>query len=113
MRRLLGDLAGFRRDPLGFFTERARAGDVVPVRLVTRGFLVNHPDDAKHVLQDNHTNYGKGPLIGAMTVQRYRLQLVPGHRLELDASITLRPRHGITMTLQRTDVAALQSSDMR
>jgi cytochrome P450 len=60
--RLLGDLAGFRRDPLGFFTERARAGDVVPVRLVTRGFLVNHPDYVKHVLQDNHTNYGKGPL---------------------------------------------------
>ena len=45
-------------------------------------------------------------LIVAMIVQRYRLRLVPGHRLELDASITLRPRHGITMTLQRTDVSS-------
>ena len=59
---LLGDLPRFRRDPLAFFTDLARDGDVVPVRLVTRGFLINRPDYIKHVLQDNHTNYGKGPL---------------------------------------------------
>lgn len=59
---VLGDLPRFRRDPLAFFMDRAGDGDVVPVRLVTRGFLVNHPDYVKHVLQDNHTNYRKGPL---------------------------------------------------
>lgn len=59
----LGNLRRFRRDPLAFFTDLAReGGDVVPVHLVTRGFLVTHPDHVKHVLQDHHTNYGKGPL---------------------------------------------------
>ncbi len=35
---------------------------MVPVRLVTPGFLVNRPDCIKRVLQDNHANYAKGPL---------------------------------------------------
>lgn len=59
---ILGDVPEFRRDPLAFFTERARHGDLVPTQLVTRGFFANHPDYVKHVLQDNHTNYMKGPL---------------------------------------------------
>jgi cytochrome P450 len=59
---LLGDLPEFRRDPLAFFEDRARRGDVVPVRLVMPGFLVNHPDHVKHVLHDHHANYQKGPL---------------------------------------------------
>jgi len=37
-------------------------------------------------------------LILATVVQRYRLTLIPGFRLELDPSITLRPRSGIPMT---------------
>jgi cytochrome P450 len=36
-----------------------------------------------------------------MIVQHGRLELVPGHPVELDAGITLRPRHGILMTRRR------------
>jgi cytochrome P450 len=38
-------------------------------------------------------------IILAMVVRRYRLWLVSGHRVELDPLITLRPRHGVQMTL--------------
>ena len=31
-----------------------------------RIFLLNHPDDIKHVLQDNHRNYCKGPTMTRM-----------------------------------------------
>lgn len=40
-------------------------------------------------------------LLLAMIQQRYRLELVPGHPVELLASVTLRPRHGIKMTAKR------------
>ncbi|MBI3543555.1 MAG: cytochrome P450 [Deltaproteobacteria bacterium] len=38
-------------------------------------------------------------LILAMVVQRFRLDLLPSHPIVLDPLITLRPRHGIKMTL--------------
>jgi cytochrome P450 len=38
-------------------------------------------------------------LILATVVQRYRLALVPGFKLELLPSVTLRPKHGIKMVL--------------
>jgi cytochrome P450 len=39
-------------------------------------------------------------LVVASIAQRFRLRLVPGHAVEPDPSITLRPRHGIMVTLQ-------------
>lgn len=38
-------------------------------------------------------------LILAMVAQQYRLHLVPGHPVEEEPMFTLRPRHGIQMTL--------------
>lgn len=38
-------------------------------------------------------------LILATLSQRHRLELVPGHRVELEPSFMLRPRHGIRMSL--------------
>ena len=38
-------------------------------------------------------------LILAMVAQTYRLRLVPGQAIEPEPIITLRPRHGIQMTL--------------
>jgi cytochrome P450 len=38
-------------------------------------------------------------LIVAMALSRYRLDLVPGHPIVLDPLITLRPKHGIRMTV--------------
>ena len=37
----------------------------------------------------------------AMIAQNYRLELLPGHQIELDASVTLRPRSGVPVTLHR------------
>jgi cytochrome P450 len=41
-------------------------------------------------------------MIVAMVTQRYRLELVPGWPLEIQAGVTLRPRHGLLMILRRT-----------
>jgi cytochrome P450 len=38
-------------------------------------------------------------LILPMIVQRHRLDLVPGFRMELEPTITLRPKHGVPMTI--------------
>lgn len=40
-------------------------------------------------------------LILAMVVQRYRLQPFPGHVVEPEVRVTLRPRNGVIMTLHR------------
>jgi cytochrome P450 len=63
--------------------------------------------------QDAYFPFGDGPracigshfammearLILAMIAQRFRLQLVPGHPVEPEPLVTLRPRHGLKMTL--------------
>jgi cytochrome P450 len=38
-------------------------------------------------------------LVVATIAQRYRLRLIPGHPVELHPLVTLRPRHGMQMTL--------------
>jgi cytochrome P450 len=40
----------------------------------------------------------------ATVAQRYRLELVPGHPVEPEPLVTLRPRHGLLMTLRPRDV---------
>jgi cytochrome P450 len=45
-------------------------------------------------------------LILASLTQRVRLTLVPGHPVEPQAVVTLRPRYGIRMTITRADRAA-------
>lgn len=42
-------------------------------------------------------------LIVATVAQRYRLRLAPGHPVELYPLVTLRPRHGMRMTLHPAD----------
>jgi cytochrome P450 len=41
-------------------------------------------------------------LILATVAQRYRLRLVPGHQVEPEALLSLRPRYGLPMTLHHT-----------
>jgi cytochrome P450 len=59
-----------RRDPLAFIARLAcEFGDVVCVRMgPIRLYLLFHPDDVKHVLQDNNQNYVKGPIIARAKV---------------------------------------------
>ena len=43
----------------------------------------------------------EGTLIAAMMSQRYRFDVVPGHPVEPEATLTLRPRAGIRMIAHR------------
>jgi cytochrome P450 len=58
---LLGVFPRARRDPLAFFLDTAhRYGDIVSMRFGTRRvYLLSHPDDVRHVLQDHAHAYGK------------------------------------------------------
>jgi cytochrome P450 len=49
----------------------------------------------------NHFALIEAQLIVATLAQRYRLHLVPGHPVEPWALITLRPRYGMPMTIER------------
>jgi cytochrome P450 len=48
-------------------------------------------------------------LVMATVAQRYRLRLAPGHPVELHPLITLRPRHGMRMTLHPADAGAAET----
>jgi cytochrome P450 len=41
----------------------------------------------------------EGPLVIATILQRFRVELVPNHPVELDATFTLRPRNGVKVLL--------------
>ncbi len=112
---------------MGFLAECAREyGDVVFVRFLSTSIcLLNHPDYIESVLVADHHNFvkskdyrahfpfGGGPrvCIGATfammeavlllttIAQRFRLNLVPGHPVEMLPSITLRPKNGIRVVL--------------
>ena len=60
---VVGVFPAARRDPLGFFLESARRyGDVVSMQFgLRRVYLLSHPDDVRHVLQDSRRVYGKSP----------------------------------------------------
>ncbi len=40
-------------------------------------------------------------LLLATIAQRYKLRLVPGHQVEPEPLITLRPKNGLPMTIHR------------
>ena len=46
----------------------------------------------------------EGILVIATICRQWRTRLVPGHRVELDPAITLRPRYGMRMKLERRNV---------
>jgi len=54
-------LPSLMRDPPEYFVQVARRYGGVVTLSPTRVYLVTDPDGVKHVLQDNHTNYIKGP----------------------------------------------------
>ena len=67
---LVGVLPALKRDPIAFFTEAARSfGDVAYLRIGSQhAYLATHPDDIRHVLQDNARNYHKSPLYDKLRV---------------------------------------------
>ncbi len=49
----------------------------------------------------NHFAMVEAGLIIAAVAQRYSLRLVPGQQIAVEPSVTLRPKHGLMMTLLR------------
>lgn len=60
---MLGNTLAFLRDPLGTLrTLQHRHDRIVHLRIGGRNqYLVMRPEDVKHVLQENHRNYGRSP----------------------------------------------------
>lgn len=58
---LLGSVRDIQRDPIGFnMSMRQQYGNVVRVHFfVVPTYMVFHPDDIKHILQENNRNYNK------------------------------------------------------
>lgn len=49
----------------------------------------------------SHFALVEGPLLLALIAQQYDLNLVPGHPVEPELTVTLRPRYGLLMTRQK------------
>jgi cytochrome P450 len=63
---LVGHVPAYLRDRLGFFAGCAdRSGAVIHCRLTRDGYLLNQPEDVRHVLVGNHRNYVKSRRLAA------------------------------------------------
>lgn len=86
----------FWENPEGFDPER-----FAPERASTRHRFAYFPFAAgPRLCVGSNFAMMEMPLILATIAQRYRLDLVPGFPVELEPVITLRPKHGILMTLR-------------
>ena len=93
---VLHRLPAFWQDPEAFDPER-----FLPERSADRPKFVYLPFGAgPRQCIGNHFALIEAQLIVATLAQRYRLHLVPQHRVEPWALITLRPRFGMPMTIE-------------
>lgn len=62
---IVGVLPMLRKDTLGFLKRTVDTyGDLVPLRILMHtAYLLNHPSHVEHVLQRNHRNYRKTPML--------------------------------------------------
>jgi cytochrome P450 len=103
---VLGFLAAFRRDPLGFLSESWHAyGDAVEIRFRFpshwRSYMFFDPEAARHVLQENHRNYAKGIVF-------QKLKRIAGEGLVFsDGELWRRQRQLIQPTFHRERIAAM------
>ena len=68
---ILGHLPDFLHDKLGFLsTCAANYGDVVLLKIGEPTFLLNNPDDIKHILVANPENYDKSPRLTSVRGKR-------------------------------------------
>nr|HQU29311.1 cytochrome P450 [Nitrospirales bacterium] len=98
---LLGHIPGFLWDRLGFLSRcAAEYGDVVKLKIGETTFLLNNPEDIKHVLVTHSDNFDKGP----------RLTSSKGKRLSGDGLLTslgsvhLRQRMMMQPVFYRTSI---------
>jgi cytochrome P450 len=100
---VLGMLPAVRRNPIAAFAAAAgRFGDVAYFKIgPRRGFLITHPRDIRHVLQDNARNYHKSPLY-----DKLKLSLGNG-LLTSEDEFWLRQRRIAQPAFNRQRIAAL------
>jgi cytochrome P450 len=101
---VIGVFLAARRDPVGFFLESMRRyGDVVCMRFgPRRAYLLSHPEDIRHVLEDEQNVYVKAP-----TAERVR-PLFGDSLTAVDGERWQRQRHLIRQAFQpRSLVRAL------
>jgi cytochrome P450 len=62
---IVGVLPMLRADTLGFLKRTVETyGDLVPLRILMHtAYLLNHPSHVEHVMQRNHRNYRKTPML--------------------------------------------------
>jgi cytochrome P450 len=90
-------------NPEGFEPERFS-----PARSAARHRFAYFPfGGGPRLCVGNHFAMMEMTLILVMIAQRYHLDLVPGHPVELEPVITLRPKHGILTMLRRRDPASV------
>ena len=67
---MLGNTIAFVRDPLAILrTLQHRYDRIVHLRIGGRDqYLVLRPEDAKHVMQENHRNYGRSPAFNVLKI---------------------------------------------
>ena len=67
---MLGNTLSFIRNPLGILTTLQQRYDrVVHLNIGNRQqYLVLQPEDAKHILQENHRNYGRSPAFNVLKI---------------------------------------------
>ena len=83
-------------DPEGFDPQR-----FAPEQAANRPRHVYFPfGEGPHVCIGNNFAMMEMQLILAMTLQRFRLRLVPGHPVALKPEATLRPKHGMKMLVE-------------
>lgn len=81
--------------------ERFEPERFTPERAKARHRLAYFPfASGPHTCIGNNFAMLEATLVLAMVAQRYRLRLVPNHPVEIASMITLRPRHGMRMTLE-------------
>jgi len=86
---------GFWEEPEQFDPER-----FAPGRAASRPPFAYFPfGGGQRMCIGNNFAMMEAQLILATVAQRYRLDLVPGHPVEPEPLITLRPRHGVLVTL--------------
>jgi cytochrome P450 len=92
---------GFWENPEGFDPERFS-----PERSKDRPSFAYFPfGGGPHLCIGRDMAMQEAPLILATVAQHYRLDLVPGHPVEMEPLITLRPRGGMLMTLHPQPVS--------
>ena len=83
-------------DPERFDPER-----FAPEQVASRPRHVYYPfGEGPHVCIGNNFALMEMQLILAMALQRFRLRLIPNHQIAFNPEATLRPKHGMKMTLE-------------